>query len=143
MIKKQYWIAVLITELEREDPFIFKDVDEYKNMYMVRSEYYGSFMLLIYNLTMKTKEFNKKDLELKTKQEISSEFNKFKEDVLSGVIKKINEKINEIKKETNKIRKFADVIENTSRKISEKFIGTLVNKLADIRINKIIKRLEN
>ncbi len=134
--------AILVTELEKEDPFIFKAVGEYKNMYMVRPQYYSSFLLLIYNLAMKTKEFAKTDINLKTKQEALDDFAKFKNDILEGVINKIQDKNESVNKETDKIIKSAQKIADEI-KITERHLNTIINKLADASIRKAMAKLED
>ncbi len=133
--------AILVTELEKEDDFLFKKVGDYKNMYMVRPEYYASLMLLIYNLEMKTKNVNKLEINLKEKQEILDDFEKFKADILEGVITKLNKKNEDINKEADKIINSANNIISSNNTIA-RHIATLENKLGESSIRKVLKNLK-
>ncbi len=140
-IKQGSEYALLITSLEKDDEFMFKRVGEYKNMYMVRPSYFVSFLLLIYNIAQKQKELQVIDIDFKTKQEILSEFEILKNDILETTLTKVEKNIEEIFKQTGKMKDAIQKTEEQAVKI-EKHLNTVANKIDRFKINKIIKAIE-
>ncbi len=132
--------ALLVTELEKEDDFIFKRVGEYKDMYMVRPKYYVPFLQLIYNLTLKRKEIDEIQIDFKEKQDILREFEEFKNDILEVTMSKINSNFEDIQKEANKVLTSAEKIISKTR-TAEGHLSTLENKFNKFKINKLVDKI--
>lgn len=139
-IKQGSEYALLITSLEKDNEFMFKRVGEYKNMYMVRPSYFVSFLLLIYNIAQKQKELQAFDIDFKRKQEILNDFEQLKNDILETTLIKIEKNIEEIFKQTSKMKDAIQKTEEQAFKI-EKHLTTVTNKIDHFKINKVIKNL--
>lgn len=136
--------AVLVTELEKDDNFISKTIGEYKDMYLVRPQYYVTLMLLIYNLTISESRMDfdaLNKLELRTKHEVLNEFNDFKADLIENTMKKIETKFLEINKQADKSIDAVQKIKEHLRK-SETHFNTIKNKLDKFKLEKILKKVE-
>lgn len=132
--------ALLVTELEKEDEFIFKKVGQYDNMYMVRPRYFVPFLQLVYNLSQKQMEISKLEIDFKEKQDILNEFEQFKTDVVETTLSKMTSKIETINKEAEKIISSTNKITESSR-ILESHLSTIENKFNKFKINKLIDKM--
>ncbi len=132
--------SLLVTELEKEDDFIFKKVGEYENMYMVRPRYYIPFLQLIYNLSMKQNEFNDLQIDFKDKQDILNEFEEFKAELIETTMNKIASNFEDINKEADKIISSAEKIMSKTR-TADKHLGTLENKVNKFKIQKLVDKM--
>ncbi len=134
--------ALLVTELEKDDEFIFKKVGEYENMYMVRPRYFVPFLQLIYNISQKREEINNLEINFKDKQEILEEFDSFKNEVLQGVLLKISKSIEEIKDQANKAISANEKIIDRAR-VMTTHMDALGNKFEKFKIQKLLDKLDN
>ncbi len=133
--------ALLVTELEKDDEFIFKKVGEYDNMYMVRPRYFIPFLQLIFNLSQQQKELSSLDINFKDKQDILKEFELFKSGILETTINDISKKIEDINKESEKAAKAINNIGNATRILSTK-MSTLENKFNKFKIEKLVEKIK-
>lgn len=134
--------SLLITELEPDRNFVIKKINDYTNMFVIRPQYFVSFLNLIKYLEEERKYINKSTINFMNKQEILKEFDVIKNEILDNSLKNIEKNIVEIDSFSNKI------IENATR-IKEKnvvlstHLQTIKNKINDFKINKIVSQIEN
>ena len=136
-------IALLITELEREDYFYIKRDPEYKNIIIARPEAMIGLLTIIRIIFLKNKDIVLEELEFKDKQAILDEFNSFKESVLNKTIENINKNVLKIIEKAEKISKEANDILEFSNTILNTHINTFRNKFENFNIeNKVIKKIK-
>ncbi len=132
--------ALLVTELEKDDEFIFKKVGEYQNMYMVRPRYFIPFLQLIYNVSQKEVELNNLQIDFKDKQEILEEFESFKNFVIENTMANIAKNIEEIQNQADKA-----IVANTKiidrARIMSTHMATLENKFMTFKIQKLVDKM--
>lgn len=136
-------IALLITELEREDYFYIKRDPEYKNIIIARPEAMISLLTIIRIILLKNKDLALSGIEFKEKQKILEEFNEFKNSILNITIERINNNLNDIIKKAESISKNANDILSSSKIILETHINTLKNKIEGFKIeNKVTNKID-
>ena len=142
--------ALLISTLDKDDNFLIKKVKDYKNMYVVRPQYFITFLALIAQVN---KSFERKIQELKNeknkienicalKVDIEKRIKELKEDVIDTNLPKITKKIEgiaelakNISKEANKILESTGIILNTH-------LESLENKINNFTWKKILSNVE-
>lgn len=146
-IKKGCEYSLLISELEwdQANDIPIKRIREYPNMYMVRPQYFITFLTVIESLAKKYQEIilkNKIDeIKFENSIKIIETFNTFKQDLLEKSITKIIKSVEDIKKQATNINKAADAILDTSNKIIDFHIETMKNKIDKFDIKKIVKSI--
>lgn len=145
--KKNCEYALLVSELEWEqmnDVPIMK-VRGYEKMYMVRPQYFISFLSVIENLANKYKELIiRKEMEeakFEKTNEILEKFEKFKDDVINTLIERIIKSVTDINNKAKTIRTAAEAIIETTNKIVETQIEAVKNKISKFEIVKITKSI--
>ncbi len=140
--------SLLVSELEwnvsNDTPI--RKITEYENMYMVRPQYMTTFLNIVYafamqyhsELTKRNKEFEK----FKERNEILAEFEQMKSQILDNSIRHIQTKLTEISKETETIEASNNKIKEALRIVLETHINTVINRITNFEINKIIKKIE-
>ena len=147
--------ALLISTLDKDDNFLIKKVKDYKNMYVVRPQYFITFLALIAQVN---KSFGSKIQELKNeknkienicalKVDIEKRIKELKESVINKNLPLITNKVEgiaklatNISKEANEILKSTGIIINTHLKSLENKINNFTWKefLSDVeKINKL------
>ena len=147
--------ALLISTLDKDDNFLIKKVKDYKNMYVVRPQYFITFLALIAQVN---KSFESKIQELKNeknkienicalKVDIEKRIKELKESVINKNLPLITNKVEgiaklatNISKEANEILKSTGIIINTHLKSLENKINNFTWKefLSDVeKINKL------
>ena len=146
-IKNNCEYALLVSELELDnsnDCPIAK-VSGFEKMYVVRPQYMIPFLSLIYSLGNKYAELinakNKEVLELKNKQDIVDEFEKFKTTYLDKPLTSLETKVTKINSEATKARTSADTIVNLSNQILNSDIENIRTKIERFDIRKIGRAL--
>lgn len=140
--------ALLVSELEWDvsNDTPIRKITEHENMYMVRPQYMVTFLNVIYAFAMQYHaELTKKNEVLekfKDRDEILSQFEEMKSAILDKSIRHIQTKLNEISKETENIEKANNNIREALRIVLETHINTVINKITNFEINKIIKTTE-
>lgn len=134
--KNKTEFALLISELEPENNFSILKVKEYEDMYVIRPEYFVSFISLVRTIATKRKEINKSVLNFKEKQKIIDEFEKEKTDILNNSLKNLQKNLDEIDKQANSIITSANRILETKRTASDAHITTVKNKIENFSILK-------
>ena len=138
--------SLLISELEMNDDFLIRKIHEYKNMYVIRKEYFVPFLHLIKDLVTNNKNLQRfyKDIKFKEKNEINNEFDKLKDEIINNIItKKLTNSVKSIKKNSEKITTSNDKIYNLIQEIEEKTLTKITNKINKFTIRKIMKKINN
>ncbi|HPX71916.1 MAG TPA: DUF2130 domain-containing protein [Acholeplasmataceae bacterium] len=140
--------ALLVSELEWDaiNDTPIRKITEYSNMYLVRPQYMTTFLNIIYAFAMQYHaELSKRNKELekfKDRIEILNEFEQMKSQILDNSLRHIQTKLNEISKETENIESANNKIKEALRIVLETHINTVINRITNFEINKIIKKTE-
>lgn len=145
--KKNCEYALLISELEwnTDNDAPIRKVNEYDKMYMVRPQYFITFLSIIESLGKKyqnlilAKEEEKKMFKEST--EIIDEFDKFKDTLINKFIERINKEVGEINKQANSIKDSADKILASTSKVVDNYLSDSKRKIENFDITKIIKKI--
>lgn len=115
-------------------------------MYMVRPQYMTTFLNIVYAFAMQYhSELMKRNKELekfKDRNEILAEFEQMKSQILDNSLRHIQTKLTEISKETETIETANNKIKEALRIVLETHINTVINRITNFEINKIIKKIE-
>lgn len=149
--------ALLISTLDKDDNFLIKKVKDYKNMYVVRPQYFITFLALIAQVN---KSFGSKIQELKNdknkidnicalKVDIEKRINDLKESVIDTNLPKITKKIQVINESAESILESAESISNKANEIREStriilntHLKSLENKINDFTWKKFLSNVE-
>ena len=148
-LKKNCEYALLVSELEWDvvNDAPIRKINEYEKMYLVRPQYFMVFIHIVTALSMKYQEIllkhNVEEAKFKESKEILLEFEEIKANILDTTVKYINAHIEEIIKSANTIMAEGKKILDSAIIIKETHINTLINKITNFKINKIIKTIEN
>ena len=146
-VKKNCKYALLISELEwdQENDVPVRKVNGYKDMYVVRPQYFITFLSIIASLTLKFKDlYLEKQKELmmfKDSEEILNEFEEMKNNLLDKQLKYMENEILKINDAATKIKQQADKIFESTEKIAVSYLVSIKNKIEGFNINKIIKKI--
>lgn len=135
--------AILVTELEPNDEFTIRKINDYENMYMVRPEFLHIILDLVRIVMLQKNLIRKKTISFKEQEQILREFEEFKDAIINNAIKNIANNMNEILKQAETINKSSQKIIECSNKIINTHLETVVNKINNFNINnKIIKKID-
>jgi hypothetical protein len=144
--KKGCEYAILVSNLERDravnDAPVIK-VGEYEKMYVVRPEYFMVFLSLLASLAVKYASFmtaEKRDL--LNKEDAIKMFEDFKNDVLVKSFASLSKSIDEMLKKALSIQSSAEDIIDECRKIQDRTLERLKNKIEKFNISKAINSLD-
>ena len=146
-VKKNCKYALLISELEwdQENDVPVRKVNGYKDMYVVRPQYFITFLSIVASLTLKFKDlYLEKQKELmvfKDSEEILNEFEEMKDNLLDKQLKYMENEILKINDAATKIKQQADKIFESTEKIAVSYLVSIKNKIEGFNINKIIKKI--
>ncbi|AEM68762.1 DUF2130 domain-containing protein [Mycoplasma putrefaciens] len=141
--KKNLDYALLVSELEYEtsDSLIYR-VSDYKNMFVVRPMYFITMLGVLETIALKYKDLKlnrlQQELSFKEKQDILNEFEEFKNNLLDNALKNITNKVNEISKSAENIKKEATKILEATELVINKHLNTVKNKIIGFKIEKKI-----
>lgn len=145
--KKNCEYALLISELEWDNfnDIPIRKVNEYDKMFLVRPQYFITFLMLICNMNLKFKDLlleqNRLEEEFRDHQEILNEFDNFKQALLDKPIMKLEKEVESIKKNANEIIKISNKINDSANEITYKVIEQIKNKINNFNINKLTKKI--
>lgn len=134
--------ALLISELEPESDKLIYKVKEYEDMFVVRPQYFVTFLSLIRVLCLKEKEIQKNIVEFRDKTEIINEFEGLKREILENSLKNMGKQLSEILKEGENIQKAAAKIIKAASVVLDTHVESFKNKIERFKINKIVKHIE-
>lgn len=144
--KKKCEYALLVSELEMENYDVpIKKVQEYEKMYVVRPQYFITFLSIVESLGRKYQklllETKKEALQFEEAEKIIANFNKMKEDLITKSIDKITKQVTDINKKANEINKHAESIISLTNDIIETQLEKLKNKIEKFDIVKITNNI--
>lgn len=144
--KKKCEYALLVSELEMENYDVpIKKVQEYEKMYVVRPQYFITFLSIVESLGRKYQklllETKKEALQFEEAEKIIATFNKMKEDLITKSIDKITKQVTDINKKANEINKHAESIISVTNDIIETQLEKLKNKIEKFDIVKITNNI--
>lgn len=150
--KKKCKYALLVSNLELDKPNvspIFK-VREYENMYVVRPAYLMTFLNMITSLTTRFSQLimnhDSEELSLKGKLDLIEEFDSIKKSYLDNQLTLLENAIEEITEDTEKIRSISMKIDAQCDKITNSYINKIQSKLNtfELKLNKqVVKKLKD
>lgn len=149
--KKKCEYALLVSELEMENYDIpIKKVQEYDKMYVVRPQYFITFLSIVESLGRKYQklllETKKEALQFEETEKIIASFNKMKEDLITKSIDKITKQVTDINKKATEINKHAESIISLTNDIIETQLEKLKNKIEKfdiIKLTNLINKLDS
>ena len=145
--KKNCEYALLVSELEWDQPndLPIKKVKEYEKMYVVRPQYFISFLSIVSSMSLKFKELlleRTKEIEkFKDTFTIKEEFEKFKNDLLDKPLAKLEKELNSIIKEANEIKASSDKIISFASTLISKTLVEMQNKINNFKIDRLVKKI--
>lgn len=146
--KKNCEYALLISELEwdQSNDVPIRKVNGYEKMYMVRPQYFMTFINIIASLSLKFKDLIideiKEQETFKETLEIKQEFEKFKSDIIDKPLAKLEKELNVIIDSANNIKKYSDKIIDSSNTLITKTIKDIENKINNFKIDRICKKID-
>ena len=146
--KKKCEYALLVSELEWNDvnDVPIRKVKEYDKMYVVRPQYFITFLNIISSLAGKYQSIlleKEKEREVfKETDEILNLFDKLREEIVDKQLGKLNKEIEDIKKQCEAIKPAADKISASTSKVTDTIIRDIQKKIENFNITKITKKIE-
>lgn len=150
--KKNCEYALLISELEWDSPndAPIKKVRDYEKMYVVRPQYFITFLSMISSLSNKYSELlikkQQDQINLLSSLEIIEEFEQFKKTYIENPLDTLIKKIEKIQKSSEAITSANKIITDTCNEILFTTIINMKEKIERFNIKKIsnkIKKIEN
>lgn len=135
-------LAILVTELEKDDNFVIKRDPLYPNIIIIRPLAMIPVLTIIRSLALKNKEVFIKSIEFKNQQEILDEFNKFKDNILNNSLKNLGSQVEKIIKTANEIISKANDILESANVVLNSHKATIQNKIESFSIQKITKKID-
>ncbi|MBQ8292343.1 MAG: DUF2130 domain-containing protein [Bacilli bacterium] len=146
--KKECEYALLVSELEWNDAndVPIKKVKEYEKMYVVRPQYFITFLNLITSLAKKYQELilekEKEQIVFKESVDILEEFEKMRSAILDNALVKLEKEIAEIAKQRQIITDAADKIALSTSKMTDTVLENIRKKIDGFNIKKINKKID-
>lgn len=140
--------ALLVSELDwrvENDAPIYK-VPDYKDMYMVRPQYFISFLSIVYSLAQKYKELISENSQLQdnfqNEEEILKSFEDMKKTYMEKPIEGLAKEIQAIQDSAQSITDASNKIKETCFKITTETIETIKEKINRFNIKKIANKVK-
>lgn len=140
--------ALLVSELDwrvENDAPIYK-VPDYKDMYMVRPQYFISFLSIVYSLAQKYKELISENSQLQdnfqSEEEILKSFEDMKKTYMEKPIEGLAKEIQAIQDSAQSITDASNKIKETCFKITTETIETIKEKINRFNIKKIANKVK-
>ena len=146
--KKNCEYALLVSELEWDssNDVPIKRVVEYDKMFVVRPQYFITFLSIISSLGLKFKELlleeNKREEQFRDQEEIKAEFELFKTKLLDKPIKNLEKEVESIKKNAGEIIKLSNKINASADEVISKAIEQIKKQIESFNISKLVKKIE-
>ncbi len=146
--KKNCEYALLISELEWEqgNDVPIRKIMEYEKMYLVRPQYFITFLSIVVSLGLKYQELlishNKEVLQFQEIQDIQDAFEKMKNDILDKQLEKLEKEIKSINTNANSILNLSSKIIESTDKLTTTLLDNIKRKIEDFNIKKITKAIE-
>lgn len=145
--KKNCEYALLVSELEWDysNDVPIRIIPEYEKMYLVRPQYFITFLSIVAGIGLKFKELllneNKRIEQFRDQQEILDEFEKFKQNLLDKPIIKLEKEVESIKKHAGEIIKLSNKIDDSANEIIKKGIDQIKKQVDNFNISKLVKKI--
>lgn len=145
--KKQCEYALLISELEwdQANDVPIRRIEGYEKMYMVRPQYFMTFLSIIMALSLKYKELLLRTIEeaeqFKDSRAIIDEFEKMKKEIFDKPLDKLEKQIKEIANNANIIIKSAEKIITSSEVLTSSVLETIKSKIENFNITKVVNKM--
>ncbi len=145
--KKQCEYALLISELEwdQANDVPIRRIEGYEKMYMVRPQYFITFLSIVSAMGLKYKELLLKTVEeaeqFKDSQEIMDQFEKMKNEILDKPLEKLEKQIKDITTNATKIMESAGKIIASSEILTSSVLETIKSKIENFNITKITNKI--
>lgn len=146
--KKNTEYALLVSELEWNDDndVPIRKVKEYEKMYVVRPQYFITFLNIISSLASKYQrvllEKEKEKALFKETDDIIKSFDEMRDAIIDKQLTRLNKEIEEIKKQCDSIKNAADKISTSTGKITDTIIKDIERKIENFNIVKITKKID-
>ena len=146
--KKKCEYALLVSELEWNDvnDVPIRKVKDYDKMYVVRPQYFITFLNIISSLACKYQSIlleKAKEREVfKETDEILKSFDELRELIVDKQLTKLSKEIEEIKKQCDVIKTATDKISASTSKVTDTIINDIKKKIENFSITKITKKIE-
>ena len=147
-IKKNCEYALLISELEwdQANDSPIKKVFEYEKMYVVRPQYFVTFLSLITALGLKYQsliiEEAKMREEFKDTEAIIKEFEELRNNILDNSLKHLETEVKDILTNAEAIQVLSKKISDSATTIIEKRLDLIRRKIEGFAITKIAKKID-
>lgn len=145
--KKNCEYALLISELEWDQPndLPIRKVKEYEKMYVVRPQYFITFLSIVTAMSKKFKEFILEEIKEQEKFKdvnvIKAEFEKFKSDLLDKPLFKLEKELGNMINDANKIKEYSDKIIDSASNLINKTLKDIENKVNNFKIDRLTKKI--
>lgn len=145
--KKKCEYALLVSELEWEqiNDVPIKKVSEYDKMYIVRPQYFITFLSIVASLGLKFKDLllerNQNIENFKDSQEIIDEFEKFKSELVDKQLVRMEKEVGSIIDNANNIKNYSDKIVKSAETVTLNIIENIKKKIDNFNIQKIVKKI--
>ena len=146
--KKGCEYALLVSELEwdNDNDVPIKKVQKYDKMYVVRPNYFIPFLSIIEGLGKKYQNLllkrNEEVIQFKESQIIIDEFEKFKDDLISKFIDKMNKDLDAVIKQAESIQSSSIKIMEVCEYMKNRLVKNCLNKIEKLDITKLIRKIE-
>lgn len=146
--KKGCEYALLVSELEwdNDNDVPIKKVQKYDKMYVVRPNYFIPFLSIIEGLGKKYQNLllkrNEEVIQFKESQIIIDEFEKFKDDLISKFIDKMNKDLDAVIKQAEAIQTSSIKIMEACEDMKNRLVKNCLNKIEKLDITKLIRKID-
>lgn len=147
--KKNCEYALLISELEWDsnNDTPIKKVREYEKMYVVRPQYFITFLSLIASLATKYRDIltekKQQELSFESSIKLQEDFDKLKNTYLEKPLETLEKKIQKILDSTEAITKANQCIQTTCGELIAKDINSMRDKIERFDIRKMVRELKS
>ncbi len=139
----QYGLLISELEMNTQDFLVSKvNNPEYKNIFIIRPQYFITFLSLVKEFALKRYDLTKETIDLENKEQIIRDFENFKETLLKDTFNKIKSQVETIQKEADKLQTSVTKIDESAYKILTSIIQERINKISKWKIEKKVPSLK-
>lgn len=146
--KKNCEYALLISELEwnQENDAPIRKVFGFEKMYVVRPQYFITFLSLIESLGKKYQELildkNEEEEKFKSFEEVKEEFEKFKDYIITRCFNKIDKEVEKIVELSCKIAESATKVKQSAENIKDNAVADAKRKIENYNITRLTNKIK-
>ena len=135
--------AILVSQLEPEKQFQFQiEYIDNQQIFIVRPRFLITLLNVIHCLAQKYIKINAENKELDEKSQIFNRFDAFKEDIFE-TLDRMSKHLDSISNEKDKIIKASEGISKSVDKSKKIIESTIINKIKNFKIEKVLSKLDN